>query len=233
MFHVERRLVGGPIVQEPEGGGPDPTPRALRGVLEEGLRALGEESGPEAVERWARLAALLDGWSRRLNLTSHHGALAIAQRLLLEAVALHRALPPARSIADLGSGAGIPGLPLALCRPDCEVWLVEARERRHHFQRAAIRELGLANARALRGRAEHLETRPCEGVVSQAFAKAPRALAWMVPWSAPGGWVGIASGPELDPAALHHPALEAGRLIPYAAPGGPRRAAWVALRRAA
>jgi 16S rRNA G527 N7-methylase RsmG len=44
-----------------------------------------------------------------------------------------------------------PGIPLAICRPDCSVRLIESRERRHHFQRAAIRELGLDNAIAAAG----------------------------------------------------------------------------------
>jgi len=204
----------------------------LEAVLAQGLRELEQDSAPARVEPWARLARLLDRWGRRTNLTGHRGAVEIARRLLLEALALHRALPPARSIADLGSGAGVPGLPLALARPDCEVWLVEARERRHHFQRAAIRELGLVNAHPLRGRVEELDPRPCEGVVSQAFAKAPRALAWMVPWSAPGGWVAIATGPGTEAEDLRHPSLGPGRRVAYAAPGGAQRAVWIAERRA-
>lgn len=205
-------------------------PPGLEAVLETGLRELGGAPTAAEVERWAGLARVLDRWSRRINLTGHQGPLAIARRLLLEAAALHRVLPPARTLADLGSGAGIPGLPLALSRPDCQVWLVESRERRHHFQRAAVRELGLENVHPLRGRVEALEPRRCEGVVSQAFAKAPRALGWMVPWCASGGWVAIASGPELDTAALVHPDLGPGRLVPYAAPSGPARAAWIAER---
>jgi 16S rRNA (guanine527-N7)-methyltransferase len=165
-------------------------------------------------------------WSQRLNLTAHAGVEAIAQRLLLEAVALERALPPATSIADLGAGAGIPGLPIALLRPETQVWLIDSRERRHHFQRAAIRELDLENAEALLGRAEALEPRPCEGVVSQAFAKPDQAVAWMRPWLAPSGWIALATNPDFP--GLSHPDLDAGALRSYAAPDGPQRAVWVA-----
>ena len=74
----------------------------LRVVLEEGLTALGLPAEPASVDRWAALALLLDRWSERINLTGHRGALAIAERLLLEAAALSQVLPPAQTIADLG-----------------------------------------------------------------------------------------------------------------------------------
>jgi 16S rRNA (guanine527-N7)-methyltransferase len=201
--------------------------RELHALLESGLEHLGADASQAA--RWARLALLIERWGGRLNLTGHSDALSIAERLLLEAVALERELPPARSVADLGSGAGIPGLPIALCRPETRVVLVEARERRHHFQRAAIRELALDNAEALRGRAETLDARPSEGVISQAFAEPQQALAWMLPWSAPGGWIALATTPRFP--GLDHADLAPGALRPYAAPDGPSRALWLARRR--
>ena len=192
-------------------------------LIERGLADLGVD--PSSADRWARLAQLIAHWGKRLNLTAHPTAEAIAQRLLLEAVAFERALPPARSIADLGSGAGVPGLPIALLRPETQVWLIDSRERRHHFQRAAIRELGLENAEALRGRAEELEPRRCEGVVSQAFAKPDQAIEWMRPWMAPSGWIAIATNPDFP--GLSHPDLEPGELRAYASPDGPERAVWL------
>ena len=80
-------------------------------------RSWGTSTDPGQLERWEKLALLLERWSQRINLTGHRGALAIAERLLLEAAALSQVLPAAETIADLGSGAGIPGLPLAICRP--------------------------------------------------------------------------------------------------------------------
>lgn len=197
----------------------------LRALIAHGLAEL--DVDPSSADRWAALARFIERWSQRLNLTAHPGAEAIAQRLLLEAAALERCLPAAASIADLGSGAGIPGLPIALLRPATQVWLVDSRERRHHFQRAAIRELGLENVEALRGRAEELDPRKCEGVVAQAFAKPDQAMAWMRPWMAPCGWIAIATNPDFP--GLSHPDLAAGDLRRYAAPAGPERAVWLAL----
>lgn len=198
----------------------------LRACFEEGLAALGGSAEPPELDRWVSLALLLERWSQRINLTGHHGAVEIAERLLLEAAALERVLPEAEDLADLGSGAGIPGLPLAIRRPKTQVRLVEARERRHHFQRAAIRALALENVEALRGRAERLEAQRCPGVVSQALAQPSAALELMRRWVEPGGWVAIATVPELEP--IEHPAIERSELRPYAAPAGPQRAVWIA-----
>jgi 16S rRNA (guanine527-N7)-methyltransferase len=204
----------------------EPDRSELRSALAQGLAELELPSDSDFLERWLQLALLLDRWSQRINLTGHRGALAIAQSLLLEAAALSQVLPEADSIADLGSGAGIPGLPLAICRPSCQIRLIEARERRHHFQRAVIRELGLLNAEALLGRAETLEIRPSQGVVAQAMAPSSQALEWMLPWAAPGGWVALATVPGALPP--QHPDLLEEQVLRYAAPHRPERAAWIA-----
>jgi 16S rRNA (guanine527-N7)-methyltransferase len=197
----------------------------LHETLATGLADLGLPADATSLGRWGNLARLLERWSERINLTGHRGAIAIAERLLLEAAALSQVLPDASSIADLGSGAGIPGLPLAICRPRCTVRMIESRERRHHFQRAAIRELRLENAIAVLGRAEELEAHPSEGVVAQAMAQPQQALRWMRRWIARGGWVAI---PTVTGIAPSHPDLEQGHAVRYSAPRGPERSVWIA-----
>ena len=195
----------------------------LEQVIAQTLEALGFAPVVQRDPSWARFARLLQRWSQRLNLTGHQGEIQIARRLLLDAAALERALPQAETITDLGSGAGIPGIPLAICRPDTRFRLVESRERRHHFQRAAIRELGLENVEAVRGRAETLDPAPTEGVISQAFAKPAQALRWMRPWVAPGGWAAIATA-RTDPP--EHAEFENGGWRDYSE--DPARAVWIA-----
>jgi 16S rRNA (guanine527-N7)-methyltransferase len=199
----------------------------LRGVLQRGLEELGLRTDPGSLDRWQKLAVLLERWSERINLTGHRGGIAIAERLLLEAAALIQVLPAAGSVVDLGSGAGIPGIPLAICRPDCGVRLIESRERRHHFQRAAIRELDLDNATPLLGRAEVLEVQPSQGVIAQAIAQPEQAIDWMRRWMAPRGWIALATVPSAA-GRLRHPDLVQEQVLRYAAPRGPERAVWIA-----
>jgi len=129
----------------------DPT---LPVLLGEGFRELPLVPPPGAIETLVGLAELVESWGRRLNLTGHRDSRTIAKRLVLDAAALMTHLPDFVAVADLGAGAGFPGLPLAILRPDARVFLVEARERRHHFQRHVIRELGISNVEAVRGRIE-------------------------------------------------------------------------------
>ncbi len=167
-----------------------------------------------------------------MNLTGHRTPEAIAQRLVLDALALGAALPldAPTSLADLGSGAGFPGLPLALLWPACRVTLVESRERRHHFQRAAVRTLGLPRATPRRGRLEDLAPDPHAVVVAQALAQADQALAWMLPWVAPGGWIVLARSAEAQ-ALVTPPGLEDAATASYRVPlGGPERTVWLARR---
>ena len=202
-----------------------------RRLLQEGLAALPAAVSPAQADSLFSLACLLERWSARMNLTGHRSLEAIIERLILDAVALAQGLPEFGSLADLGSGAGLPGLPIAILRPQCGVTLVESRERRHYFQRAAVREIGIPNAQPLRGRAEELEARPHAAVIAQALARPERALVWMVRWAEPGGLLLIPGGntpypvPELPEVAFE-------THLRYRAPGRTTdRTIWVARRR--
>lgn len=177
----------------------------------------------------AELSELVSRWAERINLTAHRSPEAVARRLVLDALALGQALPetPPASLVDLGSGAGFPGLPLAILWPSCHVTLVESRERKHHFQRTAIRALGLSNAQALRGRAEELDATPHAIVVAQAMAEPAQVLGWMRRWVDPAGWLALA---QSDPPASFAPppGIRTATPRPYQVPlGGPPRSLWM------
>jgi 16S rRNA (guanine527-N7)-methyltransferase len=144
------------------------------------------------------------------------------------ALAVHLLQVP--SLVDLGSGAGFPGLPLAVLRPECALLLVEAREKRHHFQRAAVRALKLGNVETVWGRAERLPARPRAAVIAQAVAEPSRALPWMIPWAEIGGWLALPGG-EHPPEIAPHPSVTPERIVAYAVPcGGPKRTLWLGRR---
>jgi 16S rRNA (guanine527-N7)-methyltransferase len=162
-----------------------------------------------------------------MSLTAHRDAEAVVRRLILEAVALDRQLPEVSSMVDLGSGAGFPGLPIALLHPERTVTLVESRERRHHFQRAAARELEIGNAILRLGRAEDLPPEPHALVTAQAMAPPHQAVIWMLPWAQPGGFLALPLS-EAQPPPESIDGIGAESVSSYTVPlGGPRRALWL------
>jgi 16S rRNA (guanine527-N7)-methyltransferase len=110
------------------------------------------------------------------------------ERHLLNSVAISSAIPVDVTVADLGSGAGLPGLVLAIARPDLRVTLVEPLQRRTTFLDEVVAELGLERVRVVRGRAEELHGRERFDVVTaRALAPLSRLLGWAMPLVAPGG----------------------------------------------
>lgn len=199
-------------------------------TLDRGLAELALSVSKEQRAALLELAELLEAWGGRLNLSGHRSAERIVGRLVLDAAALLVAAPPFASLADLGSGAGFPGLPMAILRPELRVTLVESRERRHHFQRAARRKLALGNATPLLGRAETLEPSPHAAVIAQAMAQPGQALAWMLPWVEPGGWLLLPAAetlPELPPEPRIQPLPPRHYRVPC---GGPARGLWLGRR---
>jgi 16S rRNA (guanine527-N7)-methyltransferase len=109
-------------------------------------------------------------------------------RHLLNCLAIGSQIPSGSTVADLGSGAGLPGLVLAIGRPDLTVTLVEPLERRTVFLDEVVAELGLDRVRVVRGRAEALHGRELFDVVTaRALAPLSRLLGWAMPLVAPTG----------------------------------------------
>jgi 16S rRNA (guanine527-N7)-methyltransferase len=205
--------------------------QAARDLLARGLRELEISASAAQVDSLLKLSAMLATWARRMNLTAHRSPEEIVGRLVLGSAALAAHIPVAASIADIGSGAGFPGLPLAILRPECRVTLIEARRKRHHFQRAVVRELGLKCALPRLGRSEDLAPEPHAAVVAQALAQADTALAWMLPWAEPGGLLLIpGSSSAFDSPA--HPHISRSQRLRYRVPcGGPEYSLWIGYRR--
>jgi 16S rRNA (guanine527-N7)-methyltransferase len=198
-------------------------------TLRLGLEEIGLAATPSQRQALLDLARLIDRWGSRINLTGHRGVDTIVRRLVLDAAALVAMLPDLSSLADLGSGAGFPGLPAAILRPGCRITLVESREKRHHFQRAACRELELANATPVRGRAEQIEPTLHAAVIAQAMARPMAALDPMLRWVEIGGRLLLPGGSEAP--TLDDPRIEAGSVVRYRVPlGGAERSLWIGRR---
>jgi 16S rRNA (guanine527-N7)-methyltransferase len=148
-----------------------PTPSAARRVFPSDRLPL--------IEAYGRLLAA-DGVVR--GLIGPREVPRLWERHLLNCAVLQEAVPSAASVCDVGSGAGLPGLVLAIARPDLDVTLVEPLLRRTTFLGEVVAELGLASVRVHRGRADSLHgTERFDVVTSRAVAPLDRLLEWSMP----------------------------------------------------
>jgi 16S rRNA (guanine527-N7)-methyltransferase len=186
---------------------------AFREALARGCRALELEVDAAARARLERFADLLLRWNRRLRVTAVTDPAEVAEKHLVDSLALLRVLGAARSVLDLGSGAGLPGIPLACARPELEVTCCDRSARKVAFVKAAAAALDL-RFRGVAARAEGEPEREglprAELVVSRALAEPARWLPLGARYLAPGGRVVAMLGREGDLAGLSRLAAEEG-----------------------
>lgn len=110
-------------------------------------------------------------------------------RHVLNSALIAELIDPGATVVDIGSGAGLPGIPLAIARPDLQVTLVEPLERRTRFLLEITDALGLTNCRVVRGRAEDVVAQcgNADVVTSRAVAPLHRLVTWSAPLARDGG----------------------------------------------
>lgn len=147
------------------------------GHLAEGLQAAGIGADADAIRRLEGWLDLHKRWSRRINLTGPADVEELIDRHLLDAAAVLPLLPPG-PLVDVGSGAGLPGLVIAILEPERRMFLLDSLERRCAFLEQAVLTLGLANASVVHARAEQWQS-PVRlaGVLARAVAPLPKLLA--------------------------------------------------------
>lgn len=139
--------------------------------LSRGLAALGVDLPPSAQEKLLAFAALLGKWNKVYNLTALRDEEQVISHHLLDSLAVLPHLGAVRRLADIGSGGGLPGIPLAIARPDLLVALVESNQKKSAFEQQAKIELGLANVSVHCERVEAWQPEEkCDVVVSRAFS---------------------------------------------------------------
>lgn len=149
---------------------------ALRALIEPGLKHLGIELPAGGAERLARYVELLARWNAVHNLTAVRDPAEMVPRHLLDSL-VAAPLLAAPSVLDVGTGAGLPGIPLAIARPDLSFTLLDVAAKRVQFVQHAVAQLGLGNATVQRAAVETvtLPTAPA-CVVARAFAPLERLL---------------------------------------------------------
>lgn len=153
-----------------------PLPAAARDDLDAGLAALGLDAA--LAEPLARYLALMLRWNAAYNLTAIRDPREMVTKHLLDSLAMAPAVAGVPTLADLGTGPGLPGIPLAVATPGLRVTLVESNGKKARFMREALRRLGLANAEVAESRIEALD-RPGQfaAITARALATLPQILA--------------------------------------------------------
>jgi len=123
--------------------------------------------------------ALLQRWNRAYNLTAIRDPQTMVTRHLLDSLVLLPHLGDIHTLADLGTGPGLPGIPLALARPGLQVTLVEANGKKARFLREAVRTLELDNADVIHARIEDVRVpTPFDAITARALGTLPGILSW-------------------------------------------------------
>lgn len=140
-------------------------------ILDAGICSLGLALPDGAPDQLLAYLALLQKWNRTYNLTAVRDETDMVTHHLLDSLVILPYLGGVARLADVGSGAGLPGLVLAIGRPKLEVVSIEASQKKAAFQQQAKMELGLGNVSVYCGRVETLEPGvQFDAVISRAFS---------------------------------------------------------------
>ncbi len=168
----------------------------------------------------AAYAGLVDKWGRITNLTGARNPGQFVREHVADCLAVAPHLAPG-ALLDVGSGAGLPGIVLAICAPQRAITLLEPRARRARFLTQATIELGLAGVEVVCARIEaYRAARPLRYVIARAYASLGRLVRDCDALREPGLEI-VAMCGEVDPAAVADAAAHCGgaRVVPLAVPG--------------
>ncbi len=149
--------------------------------------------GPKRLESFKSYLAILLEWNEKMNLTGITDPEAIWHKHFLDSLTVLEAIPAnAKRVIDIGTGAGFPGIPLAIVRPDLDITLLEATGKKVKFLEAVIASLGLKNISTLHHRAEILSKEKAyaaryDVALGRAVALLPVLAAYALPFLKTGG----------------------------------------------
>ena len=175
----------------------------------------------EQIEQFSRYESLLLSWNERMNLTTVRQPASIRQRHFLDSLSCATVTGDlnGRSLIDVGTGAGFPGLPLKILFPQLRLTLVESRRKKTHFLEAVVADLSLSRVQILPERAESLAHQPAhrevyDWAVARAVAELRVLLEYLLPFCRIGGHTLAQKGEhglvEVDEAASAIAALGGG-----------------------
>jgi len=161
---------------------------ALSAVLGEGIAAMGLDVSPAQQDKLMNYLALMFKWNAVYNLTSLRDPMQMVTHHLLDSLAAVPAFAGARNVLDVGSGGGLPGIVLAIVRPDMKVSMIDTVHKKTAFLTQVKAELGLANVTVYTARVEQLQVSDKFDVItSRAFADLSDFVNWSSHLLADGG----------------------------------------------
>jgi len=157
-----------------------------RDRLLQGIKPLQIELTDGQIDKLLAYHALLVKWNQAYNLTAVRDPMAMIDRHLIDSLSILPWIGQGR-LLDVGSGPGLPGIPLAICRPDLDVTTLDSNGKKTRFQVQVKAELGLTNLNVINGRVEAVDAPGFDMVVSRAFASLADMLHWSGHLAAPEG----------------------------------------------
>ncbi len=168
-------------------------------LLKRGAHQFGVTLSEEQLHLFILFLENIWAWNKRINLTGITKKREMIIKLLLDPLVALPYLPASGTLLDVGSGAGIPGLPLKIARPSYEVHLLEARAKKVSFLRYMTRKIGLTGIKAFQGRAEKGHDLPAlfpgyDIVTARALAPLIKTIDICYPYIRPGGLLVVFKG---------------------------------------
>ncbi len=184
---------------------PSPPPLPVPPDLDPALRELGVALDPARLALLGDYLARLLAMNERVNLTAVTEPAAAWTKHALDGLSVVpelASLPAGASVLDVGSGGGVPGIPLAIARPDLEVTLLEATQKKAAFLADVAEALGLSNVSVVAERAEDARETELAGafdaVTARAVAKLSTLLGWTAPFARDGGRLVLIKGQRAE-----------------------------------
>ena len=137
--------------------------------LQQGCKTLNIELGNEQYQQLLAYVVLLDKWNKVYNLTSVRDPNEMISRHILDSLAILPYLA-GKTLLDVGTGAGLPGIPIAIIKPDMTVTLLDSNSKKTRFLQQAKAELSLSNVTVVHGRVEQVELPKFDTVTARAFS---------------------------------------------------------------
>lgn len=143
----------------------------LKEQLKSGLQAMNLELSTAQQLMLLEYVSLLKKWNSTYNLTALRDERTMISHHLLDSLTLLPYVANAKTLMDVGSGGGMPGIPTAICLPDLQITLLDSNTKKTTFLQQAVIELGLKNVTVASGRVEAMHDKSVDVVTSRAFAE--------------------------------------------------------------